>query len=44
MPYIQNQLASNPVLLSVVNYTEASSKLVDNELNLVKGNNNISAM
>lgn len=42
MPYIQNQLASNPVLLSVVSYTEASSKLVDNELNLVKGNNNIS--
>jgi len=42
MPYIQNQLASNPVLLSVVDYTEASSKLVDNELNLVKGNNNIS--
>jgi RNA polymerase sigma factor (sigma-70 family) len=42
MPYIQNQLATNPVLLSVVNYTEASSKLVDNELNLVKGNNNIS--
>lgn len=41
MPYIQNQLASNQILLSVVSYTEASSKLVNNELNLVKGNSNI---
>ena len=42
MPYIQNQLASNPVLLSVVDYTKASSRLINNELDLVKGNTNIS--
>ena len=42
MPHIQNQLASKPILLSVVSYTEASSKLVDSELQLIKGNNNIS--
>ncbi|MDA9608961.1 sigma-70 family RNA polymerase sigma factor [Candidatus Pelagibacter sp.] len=38
---ILNKLASNPVILSVVNYTDASSALVANELELIRGNSNI---
>ena len=38
---ILNKLASNPIILSVVNYTDASSALVANELELIKGNSNI---
>ena len=38
---ILNKLASTPIILSVINYTVASSSLVANELELVKGNSNI---
>ena len=41
MPNLQNQLASTQIILSVNNYTDASSELVAKELELIKGNPNI---
>jgi RNA polymerase sigma factor (sigma-70 family) len=41
MPNLQKQLASTPIILSVVNYTDASANLVSKELELVKGKKNI---